>query len=81
MEKITYNVLILVIHGRVQYSINGKQITAEKGDILFIPSSTIREENNHESGPHQKYTLIFSLHDNEIPNIPFPIDKTSSFEN
>src|SRR5581483_9756300 len=86
MEKIDYNVLILVTQGRVQYTLNGKEITAEKGDILFIPSSTVREGINHESGAHQKYTVIFTLHDNEIPRHPFPIDqnfyhiKTRSFE-
>ncbi|MBT2722757.1 helix-turn-helix domain-containing protein [Bacillus sp. ISL-46] len=85
-ENIPYNVLILVVQGRVQYTISGKQITAEKGDILYIPSTTVRAGKNHESGPHQKYTAIFTLNENEIPTNPFPIDqnffhlKTRSFE-
>jgi len=86
MAELPVNVLILVVQGRVQYSLNGKQVTAEKGDILFIPSSTIREGKNHESGAHQKYTLLFDIPEYEISNIPFPVDqnfyhiKTRSFE-
>jgi AraC-like DNA-binding protein len=75
MEKIDYNVLILVTQGHVQYILDGKEITAEKGDILFIPASTVREGKNHESGLHQKYTVVFTLQDNGIPNNTFPIDQ------
>ena len=59
MGKFDYIISILVVQDRVQYTLNRKEITAEKGDILFTPSSTVHEEINHESGPHQKYTALF----------------------
>ncbi|MED4224492.1 AraC family transcriptional regulator [Neobacillus cucumis] len=85
-EKIAYNVLVLVVSGRVNYSINGKQITAEKGDFLFIPETTVRSGENHESGVHQKYTVIFNLRKDETDSNSFPINsnfykfKTRNFE-
>lgn len=74
-EKIDYSVFILVVKGRVKYSINGKQIIAEKGDLLFIPSGTERGGENHESGEHQKYTVVFSIPENAIYTNPFPIEQ------
>lgn len=76
-ERIDYNVFILVVKGRVKYSIDGEQVIAEKGDLLFIPSETVREAENHESGLHQKYTVVFTLNENKnivYPNT-FPIEK------
>ncbi|MBD1380535.1 helix-turn-helix transcriptional regulator [Bacillus sp. IB182487] len=74
-EKIDYNVFILVVKGKVKYSINGEQIIAEKGDLVFIPSGTLRGAENHESGEHQKYTVAFTIDKNVDYSNPFPIDK------
>lgn len=85
-EKIDYNVFVLVIKGRVNYTINGNQIIAEKGDLLYIPSETVRGAENHESSPHQKYTVVFDIHENRMNPEPFPIEqnffhiKTRNFE-
>lgn len=74
-EKIGYNVFILVVKGKVNYSINGEQIIAEKGDLVFIPSGTLRGAKNHESGEHQKYTVAFTMDENVNSSNPFPINK------
>ncbi|WP_226529680.1 helix-turn-helix domain-containing protein [Metabacillus niabensis] len=70
-----YNVFILVVKGKVNYSIYGEQIIAEKGDLIFIPSGTLRGAKNHESGEHQKYTVAFKLDETVNYSNPFPIEK------
>jgi AraC-like DNA-binding protein len=74
-ENIDYNVFILVVKGKVNYSINGEQIIAEKGDLVFIPSGTLRGGKNHDSGEHQKYTVAFTIPENVAYTDNFPIDK------
>ncbi|SDZ65928.1 AraC-type DNA-binding protein [Evansella caseinilytica] len=73
MEKIDYNVYILVVKGRVNYSINDKRIVGEKGDLLYIPSETVRSGKNHASGAHQKYTVAFTLAESGEKTATFPI--------
>ncbi|GGH80169.1 AraC-like DNA-binding protein [Pullulanibacillus pueri] len=64
MEIINFNVLVLIVQGKALYTVNGKQIVAESGDVLFIPQTTKRAGENYEARPHQKYTVLFN-HDQE----------------
>ncbi|WP_237391573.1 helix-turn-helix domain-containing protein [Paenibacillus dendrobii] len=71
LEAINYNVLVLVREGKVRYKINGKEIIAENGDVLFIPRSTRRSGENWLGAPHQKYTILFSYDAGIETGIPF----------
>ncbi|MBB6731082.1 helix-turn-helix domain-containing protein [Cohnella zeiphila] len=71
MEKIGHNVLVLVTEGKVRYDINGSEVVAERGELLYIPKSTRRSGENWAGTPHQKYTVLFNL-DCELPTgVPF----------
>lgn len=69
-ERININVLVLVMEGKAVYHIEGKRMVVEKGDLLVLPSSISRAGENHESGPHQKYTILFTC-DEEAALLPY----------
>ena len=69
-ERIAYNVLVLVVAGKVVYQIEGNRIVAEKGDLLVLPRSIKRAGENHGSGLHQKYTILFTC-DEEAALLPY----------
>ncbi|MCF2939500.1 AraC family transcriptional regulator [Paenibacillus alkaliterrae] len=71
METIGYNVLVLVREGKVKYEINGDEVVAERGDVLFIPKSTRRSGANYMDSPHQKHTILFKLDTGLSTGIPF----------
>jgi AraC-like DNA-binding protein len=53
------HILVLVVQGRVAYRINGESIAAEKGDLLYIPTGTVRSAENDGTVPHRKYSALF----------------------
>lgn len=53
------------------YTINEEEVTADRGDFLYIPKSTRRAGSNHPSGPHQKFTVLFREAGPLSPGIPF----------
>ncbi|WP_409347028.1 helix-turn-helix domain-containing protein [Paenibacillus sp. MBLB4367] len=57
-ERLTYNIMILVLEGTVLYTLNHEDIVAEKGDFLLIPAGTSRSARNTDA-PHQKLTALF----------------------
>ncbi|MEF3304428.1 helix-turn-helix domain-containing protein [Paenibacillus sp. GYB003] len=57
---VAYNILVLVVHGRLIYSINRAKIVAEQGDLVFIPKGTFRGAENDGPHPHRKYSALFS---------------------
>lgn len=57
---VEYNILILVISGKLVYSINHSKFLAEKGDLIFIPKGTFRAAENDGPLPHQKYSVLFN---------------------
>ncbi|MBO0993240.1 AraC family transcriptional regulator [Bacillus sp. SD088] len=61
LEKIPWNVLVIVLEGKVDYMINNKRLILEPGDIMFIPESSYRTGKNHNHTLHQKYTVLFHL--------------------
>lgn len=75
MEVITHNVLVLVLEGKVRYTINGKVIIAERGDLLYIPAFTNRCGENVPNSPHQKITVLFKQETAMPTGIPFMDDK------
>lgn len=54
------NILVLVVHGRLIYTINRTKVVAEKGDLVFIPKGTFRSAENDGSHPHRKYSVLFN---------------------
>lgn len=74
-EVINYNVLVLVMEGKVTYRIENEDYTGERGDFMFIPHGSRRAGENHPSGPHQKFTIIFNYEVDAMPFIPFLHDK------
>jgi len=74
-EVLSVNVLALVTEGQVCYRINGEDFVGERGDFIFIPQSTRRAGDNHPTGPHQKYTVLFRYDKDAVPAIPLLQDK------
>ncbi|MFB9326416.1 helix-turn-helix domain-containing protein [Paenibacillus aurantiacus] len=74
-EVIGYNVLVLVLEGRVCYRIGAREHVGEPGDLLFIPRGTRRAGDNHVSGPHRKYTVLFNDEEDPMSFIPFLRDR------
>ncbi|WP_339225159.1 AraC family transcriptional regulator [Paenibacillus sp. FSL H8-0332] len=69
-ERIKLNVLILVIEGKVVYYIEKTRVVLEQGDLLILPNLIDRAGEDHESGPHQKYTILFTSGE-ETELLPF----------
>jgi len=59
-EAIPYHVIVLMVDGTANYSINGVTHRAEAGEFLFIPRGTVRSGSNTEA-THCKYTVLFNL--------------------
>ncbi|WP_127581978.1 AraC family transcriptional regulator [Paenibacillus koleovorans] len=58
-EHIHSHVLVLVTEGTLKYQLNDQELTATKGDLLFIPRGTRREAKNDSGTLHQKYAVTF----------------------
>lgn len=70
-QEIPMNVLVLVVDGKVTYTINGEQIIAERGDLIYIPKQTHRAGSNHLEGLHQKYSILFYYEEIAKDYLPF----------
>jgi AraC-like DNA-binding protein len=80
-----HNILVLVLQGKVVYTLNGKTVVAEPEHLLLFPRGTTRAARNDASGPHQKYTISFKYtgddSDMPFPNYPQYLHiKTRNFE-
>ncbi|WP_168119891.1 AraC family transcriptional regulator [Paenibacillus sp. HB172176] len=75
LERIAYNVFVLVMEGEVRYEMNGQSIVAEEGDFLYIPEGTVRSGRNADGRTHRKYTVLFQRDAASPSGIPF-IDST-----
>lgn len=71
MEEITCHILVLVVEGKVHYSINGTDYIGEKGDFIFIPQKSLRSGQNAQESTHQKYTILFRTDLQIETGIPF----------
>ncbi|UKS28261.1 AraC family transcriptional regulator [Paenibacillus sp. HWE-109] len=60
------NILILVAHGSVIYTLNGESITVAKGDFLYIPKGVLRAGRNSLEGAHQKYSVHFMIEQSDL---------------
>ncbi|UVI29055.1 AraC family transcriptional regulator [Paenibacillus spongiae] len=60
LQQVSYNILVLVTEGQLLYRLNDRAFIASKGDLLFIPSGTMREAMNDKMTLHQKYAVIFT---------------------
>jgi AraC-like DNA-binding protein len=70
-ETLKNHILVLVLQGKVVYTLNGKTVIAEPEHLLLFPRGTTRAAQNDPSGPHQKYTVCFNYAGDEA-DIPFP---------
>lgn len=64
-DRVPHHIFIFVTGGTVIYYIGGERIELNPGDILFIPSGTVRSCHNDSKGPHQKYSAHFTISDEE----------------
>lgn len=71
MERISFHILVLVMEGKVHYSINGAEYIGEQGDFLFIPQESLRSGQNEGGETHSKYTLAFRTDPQRETDIPF----------
>lgn len=60
-EYVQYHILVLVTEGRLTYRLNGEELEASKGDLLYIPAGTHREAFNPPDTLHQKYAITFDV--------------------
>lgn len=54
------HIMVLVVRGKLLYTINQSQVTAEEGDLVYIPKGTYRGSENIGGEPHQKYSVLFN---------------------
>jgi AraC-like DNA-binding protein len=73
---VEYNILVLVVQGKLVYSINHSNVMAEKGDLIFIPKGTFRGAENDGPTPHRKYSALF---DHSFPYGTVPLFDNDSF--
>ncbi|MFC5447093.1 AraC family transcriptional regulator [Paenibacillus aestuarii] len=66
---LSHNVLVLMIDGKVKYTINDRTVIGEKGELLFIPVNTLRAGENVE-GEHQKITVLFYHGEEDSQELP-----------
>lgn len=66
---LNYNVLVLMIDGKVKYTINDRTVIGEKGELLFLPVNCLRTGENVE-GEHQKITVLFNHGDEDSEDLP-----------
>ncbi|TNJ67821.1 helix-turn-helix transcriptional regulator [Paenibacillus hemerocallicola] len=59
-EPVYHHILIFVSGGKVIYQVKEEVLELHEGDVLFIPSGTIRSCQNDAKGPHQKYSAHFT---------------------
>ncbi|MFE5320622.1 helix-turn-helix domain-containing protein [Paenibacillus sp. NPDC056579] len=59
LDVIKHHILVLVVRGKVLYTLNGERRMVEEGDLLLIPKGTSRMAENGNEEPHQKYTVLF----------------------
>lgn len=66
---LNHNVLVLMIDGKVKYTINDRTVVGEKGELLFIPVNSLRTGENYE-GEHQKFTVLFNHGEKDSEELP-----------
>lgn len=66
---LNHNVLVLVIDGKVKYTINDRTVIGEKGELLFLPINSLRVGENVD-GEHQKFTVLFNYDEEDSEEIP-----------
>ncbi|MCY9662245.1 AraC family transcriptional regulator [Paenibacillus chondroitinus] len=66
---LNHNVLVLMIEGKIKYTINDRTVIGEKGELLFLPINTLRTGENHE-GEHQKFTVLFNHSEEDSEELP-----------
>ncbi|MGG1516293.1 AraC family transcriptional regulator [Paenibacillus oryzisoli] len=62
-EATLTDILILVTHGSVLYTLEEETLLLEKGDLLLIRKGVMRSGENAAEGPHQKYSAHFHLNE------------------
>ncbi|MDF2653385.1 MAG: transcriptional regulator, AraC family [Paenibacillus sp.] len=70
LRMMDFNVIVLMIDGKVKYTINDRTVIGEKGELLFIPVGTLRTGENFE-GEHQKITVLFKHSEEDAQELPF----------
>ncbi|GMK45486.1 helix-turn-helix transcriptional regulator [Paenibacillus glycanilyticus] len=57
--RISFHDLTFVIEGKANYYIDGKKFTAEAGDLVYVPSGSVREAHTFKDSPMHSYPFNF----------------------
>lgn len=60
-QEIDFHDLTFIVEGKANYFVNGEKITAEAGDMLYIPQGSIREAHTFKDDPMHSYAFNFTL--------------------
>lgn len=64
-----YDILLLVINGKITYTLGDTVIPLQRGDGLFISAGTMRSAVTDPADPHQ----MFSVHFNDSTEVDIPL--------
>ncbi|QGQ99459.1 AraC family transcriptional regulator [Paenibacillus psychroresistens] len=67
--KTQYHIMIVITKGEITYWINDESIPLQKGDVLFIPSGSIRGGTS-TTPDHQRYATHFTIADADLALLP-----------
>ncbi|WP_083677740.1 helix-turn-helix domain-containing protein [Paenibacillus sp. FSL R7-0337] len=71
-SPIDFHDLTFIVEGKAVYSINGEQFPVEAGDILYVPSGSIREAHTFAEAPIHSYAFNFFWEGADNPvHLPF----------
>lgn len=76
--KTTTHSFTCVINGQAVYNLNGLEYHVKKGDLIYIPPSTIRIASNIPEDPVHVFAIHFTCSDNgeNVNVLPFPTIST-----
>ncbi len=69
-STISYYDLTVILDGRLEYIIDGKNVNVESGDMIFIPSGSVRERRESEEKANY---ISFNFKTSEEYNIPLTL--------
>jgi AraC-like DNA-binding protein len=58
-STIDFHDLSFIVEGKADYYINGERFTVEAGDMLYVPSGSIREAHTCKEAPMHSYAFNF----------------------
>ncbi|MFD1955818.1 helix-turn-helix domain-containing protein [Paenibacillus thailandensis] len=71
-QRIRFHDLTFIVGGKSNYFVNGEKFTVEAGDIIYIPSGSIREAHTFKDQPMHSFAFNFTwLEPSDDTPLPF----------